>query len=399
MPKLTTTFVEKIKPPAHRVEIPDTMLPGFYLVLQPSGHRSWCVRYRHAGRTRKYTLGRVEVLPLALARDRAREALQGVAAGRDPAVERKRARAGEQDLVSHIVALFIERHVRANLRARSVEGAEHLLKRHVLPTFGNRRIQEITRRDIVALLDSIVDDGKAVTANRTLSVLSKMFGWCVERSILETSPCMGVKRPAVEISRDRVLSDDELALVWQAADRLGYPFGTFAQLLVLLGQRRSETAGMRWSEITGTVWTIPGERTKNGWTHEVPLSAFAQALLAKTPRIANSDFVLTLDGIAPISGFATIKRQIDAQMLAVTRGSDNPAWRFHDLRRSLASGLARLGQPIHIIEAVLNHRSGVISGVAAIYNRHQYLDEKRAALEQWARHLKQLADRDGNASE
>jgi integrase len=387
MPKLTAAFVERTRPPARRVEVPDSMLPGFYLVLQPSGAKSWCVRYRHAGRTRKFTLGTVAVLPLALARERAREALQTVAAGRDPAIQRKQARAGERDLVSQVVDLFIERHVRANLRPRSAQGAEQMLKRYVLPALGSRRVQDINRRDIIALLDGIIDEGKLITANRTLATLSKMFSWCVERSIIEVSPAIGVKRPAPEISRDRVLGDEELGLIWQAAERLAYPFGTFAQLLILTGQRRNEVGWMRWSEITGSVWTIPGARTKNSRVHEVPLSAAVQSLLAKTPRIRGSDHVLTTTGTMPIKGFGVPKRQIDELAPIAVR------WTFHDLRRSLASGLARLGQPVHVIEAVLNHRSGTISGVAAIYNRHAYLEEKRAALEQWAQHVLALAAR------
>ena len=387
MPKLTATSVEKIRTPVRQIEVPDKLLPGFYLVLQPSGARSWAVRYRHAGRTRKLTLGTTAVLPLALARERAREALQAVAAGRDPAIERKRARAGEHDLVSHVVTLFMERHVRANLRPRSIQGVEHLVNRHILPAWGNRRIQDISRRDIIALLDSLVDRGTPIIANRTLAVLSKMFSWCVERSIIEISPCTGVKRPATETSRERVLGDDELGIVWRAADQLGYPLGTFVKLLVLLGQRRNEVAGMCWNEITGTLWTIPGHKTKNGRAHEVPLSTAVQALLAETPRIAGSEYVLTTTATAPIASFGLAKRRIDQLALI---GSH---WTFHDLRRTLASGLARLGQPVHVIEAVLNHRSGTISGVAAIYNRHQYLGEKRAALEMWAQHVAAAANR------
>jgi integrase len=142
---------------------------------------------------------------------------------------------------------------------------------------------------------------------------------------------------------------------------------------------------MCWSEIRGTVWTIPGNRTKNGRAHEVPLSAAAQSLLAQTPRIAGGDYVLTTNGTAPITGFGLAKRQLDEIAPII------PRWTFHDLRRTLASGLARLGQPVHVIEAILNHRSGTISGVAAIYNRHQYLEEKRAALEEWAQHVLTLA--------
>jgi integrase len=242
-----------------------------------------------------------------------------------------------------------------------------------------------------------------------LAVIRKFFSWAVERSIIEVSPALHVKKPSAEASRDRVLSDAELRLIWLAAEALGYPYGPLVRLLALTGQRRSEIAGMRRDELSGALWTIPAQRTKNGRAHEVPLSTAAQAVLAALPRIAGSDYVLTANGRGPASGFARAKNKLDAAVLtlaqehAAERRQNEPVritpWRLHDLRRTMASGLARLGTSPHVIEAILNHRSGVVSGVAAVYNRHQYLDEKRAALEQWARHLKQLADRDGNASE
>jgi integrase len=185
------------------------------------------------------------------------------------------------------------------------------MNRHILPAWGSRRIQDISRRDIIALLDGIVDRGTPFLANRTLAVISKLFGWAVERSIIEISPCTGVKRPATERTRERVLGDDELAIVWRAADQLGYPLGTFVKLLVLLGSggmKSPECAGARSPTRFGL---IPGARTNNGRTHEAPLSAAAQALLAEVPRIAGSDYVMTTTGTAPMTGFGLAKRRID----------------------------------------------------------------------------------------
>jgi hypothetical protein len=214
MPKITAQFVEKTRPnPACRTEIPDSVLPGLYLIVQPGGAKSWAVRYRHSGRTRKFTLGTAAVLPLGKARERAREALQAVAAGRDPAFERQQARSGEQDSIRNIVERFVERHVRPNLKSRSAEEVEPLFKLHVLPKWGNRRIADIHRRDVVELLDAITDRGTPVAANRTLAAISKLFNWCIARGIIEASPCTQVKRPVAEISRDRVLSDHELGVV------------------------------------------------------------------------------------------------------------------------------------------------------------------------------------------
>jgi integrase len=203
--------------------------------------------------------------------------------------------------------------------------------------------------------------------------------------------------PAAQTSRDRVLSDDELRRIWCAAERLGYPYGALVQLLMVSGQRRNEVAGMRWGELNGSLWTLDATRTKNGRVHEVPLPTAAKAILASVPRIRGSDYVLTTNGLSQVTGFASAKSKLDAAVLALAQeraaerrqnaAVEVASWRFHDLRRTTASGLARLGQPPHVIEAVLNHRSGVISGVSATYNRHDYRNEKLTALQVWGEHV------------
>jgi len=400
---LTVQSVKRFKPHlSKRMEVADGLLPGLYFVLQPSGVRSWAVRYRHAGKPRKLTLGPYPVLELGAARTRAREALQVVALGRDPASEKqdalKTARLAEPgvDTVAAIVATFLERHARAKTKANTADDTERRFRLHVLPKWGERRIQDITRRDVIALLDGIVDRGTPIAANRTLATISKFFNWALDRSIIETSPCIRVARPSEEQSRDRILTDNELRLVWTAAARKGWPFGSLVQTLILTGQRRTEVGDMGWSELKDRgLWTIPGSRTKNGAEHDVPLSLAAQDILSRAPRIAGSQFVFTTSGVRPISGYSQAKERLDALMLLIARqeaGEDGAAatvapWCLHDMRRTAASGMARMGTPVHVIEAVLNHRSGAISGVAAIYNRHSYLPEKRHAVEAWASHV------------
>lgn len=402
---LTAQSVDKLKPDAsRRLEVPDGLLPGLYLVIQPSGARSWAVRYRAGGRPRKFTLGPYPALGLGVARERARVVLQAVANGGDPAREKQIARhapeiiTADRDLVSGLIAVFLERYVQPRLKPRSAEEVERLFRLHVLPVWGTRRVQDITRRDVIELLDSIADRGTPIAANRTLAAVRKLFNWAVERSIFHgPSPCAGVGPPSVERSRDRVLSDEELQLVWLAAGRIGWPFGSLIQLLLLTGQRREEVAAMRWSELGegGRVWILPGTRTKNGQAHHIPLSHIAQDLLAAMPRLGTSDFVFTTTGTRPVSGHSNAKERLDrviadlAQEQAQARDADAAVvvhpWRLHDLRRTVASGMARAGVAPHVIEAVLNHRSGIVSGVAAIYNRHDYHNEKRDALEQWSR--------------
>ena len=256
---------------------------------------------------------------------------------------------------------------------------------------GKRRVREIERRDVIELLDGIMDTGAPVSANRTLATLKTFFGWLLDRSVIEASPCARVRPPAAETTRDRVLSDDELRLVWRAAERLGGPYGGFVQMLAITAQRREEVAGMRRSEIRGDVWTIPAERMKGGVTNDVPFSAAAIRILEKMP--GNGDFVFTFSGDAPLTSYGGAKQKLDAAIAKVAdaAGQDAPGhWTFHDLRRTAASGMARLGIAVNVIEAVLAHRGGEVSGVAAVYNRHSYLPEKRRALEAWAGHLMHL---------
>lgn len=400
---LTVQAIDRLKPDAaRRLEIPDATLPGLYFIIQPSGAKSWAVRYRHDGRTRKLTLGAYPGLDLARARADGRAALHAVSLGQDPVAERKvGAPSPTRDLIGSVIESFIERHVTPRNRPRTAEETIRILRTKVLPVWDGRKIQEIGRRDVIELLDGIVDAGTPVAANRTLAALSKLFNWATDRGVIDANPCVRIKAPAAETSRDRVLSDDELHLLWRACTAIGWPFGPFVQLLLLTAQRRDEVAKMRRVELRegGTLWTIPAERAKNGQAHDVPLSGTAQAILGSLPRVAGkAGYLISTTGNSGVSGYAKAKARLDAKMLALARedaekaGADSEAvqiqpWRLHDLRRTAATGMARLGVEPHIVEAVLNHRSGTITGVAKIYNRHAYGPERRAALEAWAAHV------------
>jgi integrase len=380
---LTVRTVAAVKPGPDRQEIPDRHLPGLYLIVQSSGARSWAVRYRSGGRSRKHTLGSYPALGLKAARELAGKALRAVAEGRDPGREKAQARTLQPDTVEAVAQLFVERHcLRAN-RPRTAAETQRLLNRHVLPRWRHRLLRDLTRRDVRDLLDGIVDAGAPIVANRTLSVVRKLCNWAIERDIISASPCAGVKPPSAERPRDRVLNDEELRNVWHAADQLGYPFGALVKLLILTGQRRNEVAGMRWSEIDarGDLWTLPASRVKNAKEHDVPLSRAALDILAGLPRIGEI-FVLTTTGATPVSGYAKGKRRLDALLPA-----DMPPWRLHDLRRTTASGLAKLGVNLPTIERLLNHTSGSFAGIVGIYQRHDFAQEKRRAAEAWGRHV------------
>jgi integrase len=409
---LTVKALESLKPGAARREVPDGHTRGLFYVLQPTGAASWAYRYRFAGKPKKLTIGTYPALDIRAARELASEAAKVIARGDDPAATKQAAKiaareesAREYELVEHVVETFLERYAAKNSKPRYLSETTRLLRREISDPWKGRRLSAITRSDVHALLDKVVDRGSPITANRTLAAFRKLCNWAVERGIIDHSPCEKVKAPAPEKSRDRILSDDELRIVWGAFEKTGWPFGPLARLLLLTGARLREVAEMRWSEIdlAAKTWTIPKERTKNALAHEVPLSGAALQILESLPRVDGGKgapgFVFTTTGRTAVSGFSRAKEQFDAAIVdamrkaAIARG-DDPAkftalenWTMHDLRRTAASGMAGLGIAPHVVEAVLNHRSGTIKGVAAVYNRYSYGAEKRAALEAWARAL------------
>lgn len=406
---LTVKFIESVKPETSRREIPDGGMPGLYLVVQPSGAMSWAVRYRFGGKPRKLTIGAYPVFSLADARKAASAILRSVSEGGDPAEEKKQAateRADTSNYIDDVLNVFLTRYVKPNNRASTARETERFIDNEVRPRWKGRLVQSITKRDIVVMLDEIVDRGAPISANRVHAILRRFFNWCMERSILEVSPVATVPAPTKEVSRDRVLTDAEIKLLWQACDAVGWPFGQMVQILLLTVQRREEVAGMRLGELdleaTAPLWIIPKERAKNDKAHTVPLAPKVVALLQGMPRMkSDAGFVFTTTGESSVSGYSKAKAKIDAKMLeiaqsqAIERGEEPDkvvvaGWRIHDLRRTGASGMAALGQPVQVVEAVLNHKSGSIKGVAAVYNRHDYANEKRAALHSWAARLGEI---------
>ena len=385
-PRLTTRTIETVKSDETRREIPDAHMPGLYLVVQPSGAKSWAVRYRSAGQPRKHTLGSYPAIDLKSARSLASSALRAVSEGRDPAREKAMERTIVPNTVEAVMNRFIELHCRRANRPRTIEGTQQLLDLHVLPRWRRRLIRDITRRDVLDLLDAIVESGRPVAANRVLSAIRKLFNWAIERDIIPASPCAGVKKPTPEKSRDRVLTDSELREVWISAGHIRGPFGALVHLLILTGQRRDEVARIEWSEVNlkAGLWTLPKHRSKNGESHDIPLSHPAIAILQALPRIGDR-LVLTTDGETPSSNYAKNKKRLDALL-----PPDMSAWWLHDIRRTVASGLAKLGINLPVIEKVLNHASGSFAGIVAVYQRHDFADEKRRALDAWGAFVSDL---------
>ncbi|ULB08439.1 integrase arm-type DNA-binding domain-containing protein [Cereibacter azotoformans] len=400
--KLTAVTVEKLQATDRRQEIPDSLCQGLYLVVQPTGKKGWQVRYRHAGVHRRMTLGGFPVLSLAQARQKAREALAAASEGRDPAEEVKAAKApkpeNDRDKVATVIDLFLKRHASRNRRADDVAAQ---FQREVLGKWGERDIRSITKRDVIDVLDGVVDRGSPISANRLRAHLNTLFNWAKSRDIIEVNPLDGVKPPAPEKPRDRVLTNEEIRLLWKVSGKMGYPFGDIYRLLLLTGQRLREVAELPWREIDGATWTLPGPRSKNGDEHVIPLSPEAREIIEAAPKVGR--FVFSTTGLTPVSGFTRAKERLDG-LMADAANEDLPAgaepvtvppFTIHDLRRTAATGMAGLRFPPHVVEAVLNHRSGTRRGVAGVYNRFDYADEKRQALETWARCVVALAEGGG----
>jgi integrase len=390
---LTAKAVEKAQSGDKRVEIPDGIVAGLYLVVQPSGAKSWALRYRQAGKPVKLTLGRWPIMSLQAARVAASEAIDKAERGENPAAEKKATKAAlmqaqieGRDKVATLLDQFDKRHL-AHLKSR--ESALWYMNRFIRGPWGNRDIHSISKRDVLDLLDGITDSGRGITANRVLAHLRKFLNWCVERDIIEMNPATGVKPPVPENPRDRVMSDDEISLFWRACDDAGQPFGQWGKMLLLTGQRRGEVSKMTDSEVDGDTWHLSAGRTKNGRAHDVPLSKAARAVLAGVERIKSKHgYIFTTTGDTPVSGFSRAHSIIAAKMVELaSEDAGEPVeierWTWHDLRRTMATGLARLGVPVRVTEAAINHVSGTGGGIVAVYQRHDYAEEKREAMELW----------------
>jgi len=359
-----------------RLEIFDALLPGFGVRVSTNGHKSFFCVVRHLGRLRRFTIGPYPRISLSDAREVARNLMSQ--ADRNLPVEPSANAQKLRDIIPQFIELY------ARPKNRGWQGAERLLMRNFKPLL-EMPLGEIKRTHVVRVLDDIMARGRPGTANHSLATIKKLMNWALDRGTIEINPITGLAPPGKKLSRDRVLNDDEVQQLMTAALAEGYPFGSLYLILLYTGQRRGEASGMRWSELSlqRRIWTIPSQRSKNGRAHEVPLSDPISQILTSVPRFLGSDFVFTTTGTTPISGFGRAKDRVELAL-----GCSD--WRVHDLRRTAASGMARLGVAPHVIEAVLNHRSGQISGVAAVYNRYRYQAEMREALSLWAEHLTRL---------
>ena len=332
-------------------------------------------------RLRKYTIGTYGQTTLAIARIAAQRVLADRNEGKDPAREKREHRTKiVTDTFEDVVREYRLRHVDP---LRSAYEINRIIDRELLSRWKTKSIHDIGRRDILAGLDEIVARGSPAAANYTFTVLRAMFNWAIGRGILEKSPCTGLSKPTLENSRSRILSDDELREVIFAARGTPRPYGAIVELLALLGQRRSEVAEMTWQEvdIEKKIWTIPVNRAKNSRSHFVHLAPRAVEIIQAQPKV--SELVFPTPSGKPFMEYSKAKAQLD-------KDSGVTEWVLHDLRRTVVSGMASLGIAPHVADKVLNHQSGTISGIAAVYQRHEFLIERLAAMNLWDSHLSSL---------
>jgi len=354
--------------------------------------------YRVNGKPVMQTLGSLALIPkVEGARELAREAILAARSGVNPVEEKRAEEAAAKAVTFAVVAdRWMSEYVERNCSLGVIRERRRILNHDILPRWGGRAARAITKADVNDLLDAKADrrdrprkgrtDGAGIQSNRTFAVLTALFNWAISRDLVDTNPTAGVRHRVKEVARDRVLDDDELVRFWAACDAMGLPFGPLFQLLLLTAQRRDEVGGMRWSELDleRRIWTVPGERTKNDKVHMVHLSDLAIEIIEQLPQIGDSDLVFTTNEKTPVSGFSKAKSRVDKLM------GDPSEWILHDLRRTAASGVARLGVAPHVVDKILNHTAGTIRGVAAVYNRFEYLPERKAALEAWGRFVETL---------
>ncbi|MAF63594.1 site-specific integrase [Blastomonas sp. CCH5-A3] len=389
---LTDAKIRGLKAPAEgQVEIKDAIVPGLRLRVGASGARTFLLRKRVAGVVRNITIGRYsDRFGLMDARKKARIVLSDIEAGGDPYQHVPKPTRGAA--AGTLRGMWPDYRA-AKADRRSIAEIERVFNRHILPTFGDRMPETITRAEITRFIDSIALE-TPVMARGVLGQFSSFYGWALPRlDRLQFNPCRDAGRPPPPKARDRVLEVREVGLLWNILGEEGPPFGPAIKLLLLTGQRRNEVFSADRSEFDfeTRLWTIPASRSKNGVAHLVPLSEPVVELLKGIWTLSDNDKLLASRGDTQTgpSGFSKTMARLRRAMTTQV-GRETAHWTLHDLRRTVATGLQRLGVRLEVTEAVLNHISGSRAGIVGVYQRHNYFEEKRAALEAWSEEVVKL---------
>ena len=392
--KFTHRTIAAAKCPAGRKDVLffDTETRGFGVRVTSAGNKLFLAQFATAKAKRRMPLGAFGTVTVEQARSAAKGILGQAAQGADPAADRQ-ARVAEARQKKAADAYTFAAMVAAWAAAREGDRRPSYLREAVscltrnLPKWQARPASEITVTDAVRALNGIKAAKGVVAANRTLAYGRAAFGWAVKRQALASNPMRGLERPGREAARERVLEADELGAIWRACDTLSPAMGGFVRTLMLTLGRRDEVASMRWTELDNAadpaVWTLPSERAKNGRAHVVHLAEPVRAIMRSMPAIKGNPFVFAAQDGKPLSAFSHAK---DGILGALGKaGVSLPDWRFHDFRRAGVTALANGGVAPHVADKLLNHITGAIQGVAAVYQKAEFLTERANALDAWAR--------------
>ena len=413
MPKLTDRLLISLQVPEGRKDrlVFDAQCPGLAVRVTTKGTRTFLVQWtdRLTRRKVREPLGVWGSITIEQARSAARVRLGEVAKGLDPVADRNEKRAAaerEKAELALTLDALLSRWADLHLSNRRPRYAAEAVRsvRHAFAKQLSEPAARLSRAQTVAVLDEIVANGNPVAAGRAMAYARACYSWAEKRGMVPLNPFRNLPVSAATTERERVLSDDEVRDIWRAAAATSYPFGPFYQIAILTLQRRDEVAGMRWSELSpdGCTWLIPGARMKNGKPHDVHLSPPARQILRLLPRQDGHDLVFSTTGKTPISGFSRAKKALDATIIMMRRGDGRPGrtspalvpWRLHDIRRTGVSTLARLGVNSVVADKLLGHQAAKLRGVAAVYQRHDFADERARALETWAGHVIELTTGD-----
>jgi integrase len=404
--RLTDRSIDALRAKAARYEVWDEARKGFGVRVSPRGIKSFVWVYHFAGKPRRLTFGTYPRLSLASAGVKLAEGKDLLAKGIDPGSRIVAERDAERhaETVNELVASYLNRYARP--RKRSASEDERILRKDVLTRWANLKAKDITRRDIVKLLNEIVDRGAPIQANRTLTILRRMFRFAVGQAILDTSPCDNVENPSAENRRERALSEEEIKLLWHVLDKASMEPNArrILRLMLVTGQRKGEVMGLHAPEIDYDkgLWVLPASRAKNGREHLIPLSEAALRVLAEAPANENGYlFPSKLTG-QPYRGqsidhatrylfdprpISKAKRRPQQRMQPPPLAGLMERFTPHDLRRTVATRMRELGISRGDVKMVLNH---VETDVTARYDRYDGLSEKKRALELWGDRLDQI---------
>ena len=393
---VTTIEVDHLAPRSGSTFLWDKALPEFGVRVTQGGTKSYIYQYRLGGRgsiSRRFTIGRHRAPWTAQsARNKSLCLAKQVAKGKDP-VEKRRERHRKQVELrfDRYVELFTEEYLKQ--RWKDWSRISSMLVRYAVPAIGTKRISEVRRSDLAAIYQRL--DNRPSVARAMHATLRKMFKWAMSRDDLKHSPAQGVEAPSPLKPRSRYLTTKELGCAWKTSFRLPGQYGPAFRLMILTGQRRGEVIGLDWSELSreGRQWDLPAERSKNGRPHLIPLSKQVMALLDAVAGRKNwpaHGWVFPSSCGTRLSGFSKVKEEWDTMISSGMKGAALVPWRLHDIRRTVATGMQSLQVPTVIIEAVLNHLSGTMSGIVGVYQCYPYQGEKRQALKRWSRYIKRL---------